>query len=84
MTAPHCQAAFINAIREEGTKEEACNYLQETWNDLCEARALLAQSSVQEAVKAAARLLLDSEFTRHAFSAHTLRDLNALAGEAKP
>lgn len=32
--APHVPAAFINAIAaEEGTKEEAVRYLQETWND---------------------------------------------------
>lgn len=27
-------AAFINSIAEEGTKEEAVNYLQSTWNEL--------------------------------------------------
>jgi len=32
---PHVPSAFINAIREEGTKEEACNYLQEQWNEIC-------------------------------------------------
>ena len=29
----HVQAAFINAIREEGTKQEACDYLQKQRND---------------------------------------------------
>lgn len=32
---PYVPAAFINAIREEGTKEEACNYLQKLWNERC-------------------------------------------------
>jgi hypothetical protein len=32
----HHPAAFINNIRDEGTKEEALLYLQETWNELCE------------------------------------------------
>ena len=32
---PHVQAAFINAIAEEGTKEEAIEWLQKTWNELC-------------------------------------------------
>lgn len=32
----HYPAAFINAIAEEGTKEEAIRYLQSTWNELCE------------------------------------------------
>lgn len=40
--APHHPAAFINTIWEEGTKEEACRYLQKTWDELCEARKLLA------------------------------------------
>ena len=35
MTYPHKPAAFINAIAEEGTKEEAVKYLQVTWNELC-------------------------------------------------
>lgn len=33
--APHVPAAFINAIREEGTKAEACDWLQKTWNEKC-------------------------------------------------
>lgn len=33
---PHHQAAFINAIADEGTKAEAIHFLQETWNELCE------------------------------------------------
>lgn len=33
---PHHQAAFINAIADEGSKEEAIHFLQETWNELCE------------------------------------------------
>jgi hypothetical protein len=36
--APHCQAGFINAIREEGTHEDACDWLQKTWNELMQAK----------------------------------------------
>jgi len=32
---PTVNAAFINAIREEGTKQEACDFLQEQWNETC-------------------------------------------------
>ncbi|MDZ7824435.1 MAG: hypothetical protein U5K75_10650 [Ahrensia sp.] len=32
---PHVPAAFINAIREEGTKQEACDYLQKYFNENC-------------------------------------------------
>ena len=30
---PHVPAAFINTIREEGTKKEACDFLQAQWNE---------------------------------------------------
>ena len=44
--APHVPAAFINAIAAEGTKAEAIQWLQRTWNALCrvqsELRALKA------------------------------------------
>ena len=36
---PNVNAVFINAIIksicEEGTKQEACDYLQEQWNEVC-------------------------------------------------
>lgn len=32
---PHVPAAFINAIAEEGTKEEAIEWLQKEWNENC-------------------------------------------------
>lgn len=35
---PHVPAAFINAIREEGTKAEACDWLQKQWNEICDLR----------------------------------------------
>ena len=38
---PHVRAAFINAIAEEGTKAEAVEYLQKTWNENCELRKQL-------------------------------------------
>lgn len=34
----HHQAAFINAIAEEGTKAEAIEWLQKTWDENCELR----------------------------------------------
>jgi len=37
--APHVPAAFINAIAEEGTKAEAVEWLQKTWNELCRAES---------------------------------------------
>ena len=37
--APFVRASFINAIREEGTKEEACDFLQKTWNEKCALQA---------------------------------------------
>ena len=37
--SPHVPAAFINAIREEGTHAEACNSLQRQWNESCSLRA---------------------------------------------
>jgi hypothetical protein len=37
--APHVPAAFINAIAEEGTKAEAIEWLQKTWNELCQAES---------------------------------------------
>ena len=38
---PHVPAAFINAIAEEGTKEEAIEWLQKQWNETCALRAEL-------------------------------------------
>jgi NTP pyrophosphatase (non-canonical NTP hydrolase) len=36
---PRRNAAFINAIAEEGTKAEAVEWLQKTWDELCAVRA---------------------------------------------
>lgn len=33
---PHTPAAFINAIAEEGSKKEAIEWLQKTWNERCQ------------------------------------------------
>lgn len=41
-TAKH-PAAFINIIAEEGTKEEAVKYLQQTWDDLWTLRDALSK-----------------------------------------
>ena len=35
MDYPHVPAAFINALAEEGTKDEAIEYLQKQWNETC-------------------------------------------------
>ena len=40
-------AAFINAIAEEGTKEEAVEWLQKTWNELCEAKTRIKELEAQ-------------------------------------
>lgn len=32
---PRVPAAFINVIAEGGTKQEAVEYLQSTWNEVC-------------------------------------------------
>lgn len=44
---PHVPASFINAIREEGTKDEACDWLQRQWNEICALREELAASEAQ-------------------------------------
>lgn len=35
---PHVPAAFINAIAEEGTKDDAIYHLQKLWNENCALR----------------------------------------------
>lgn len=39
---PHVNAAFINAIAEEGTKAEAITWLQKLWNENCALRKDIA------------------------------------------
>ena len=39
-------AAFINAIADEGTKEEAIEWLQKIWDELCDVKAELASTTV--------------------------------------
>ena len=41
---PHVPAAFINSIREEGTKDEALDWLQKQWNETCYLRAALVEA----------------------------------------
>jgi|GEM_PF-3690028 len=36
---PHVNAAFINALAEEGTRGELIEYLQKQWNETCWLRA---------------------------------------------
>lgn len=40
------RAAFINAIWEEGTKDEAVEWLQKTWDENCDLRSLNAELAV--------------------------------------
>ena len=51
---PHVPAAFINAIREEGTKEEACDFLQDQWNEVVALRRPVgkAEAALAKSVKA--------------------------------
>lgn len=41
--SPHRPAAFINAIEEEGTKQEAIEWLHTTWDELQDALALIKE-----------------------------------------
>lgn len=50
--APHSPAAFINAIAEDGTKAEAIEWLQKTWDELCEARRLLDAAATAQTATA--------------------------------
>lgn len=43
MTYPRVPAAFINAIAEEGTKEEAVQWLQKQWDETCALRVALCE-----------------------------------------
>ena len=43
-------AAFINAIAEEGTKAEAIKYLQETWDELQDAKKEIRMLKANEQV----------------------------------
>ena len=45
----HTQAAFINAIAEEGTKAEAVERLQMVWNERCEMADTIAALRAQRA-----------------------------------
>jgi len=53
---PHRPAAFINAIREEGTKDEACAGLQKIWNERC---SIAAERDALRAEVAEAKCLLE-------------------------
>jgi len=44
---PRTPAAFINAIAEEGTKEEAVEFLQRTRDDYCQCKRELAQARAE-------------------------------------
>ena len=45
---PHVRAAFINAIREEGTKQEACDWLQKQWNECCALRLRIKELEARD------------------------------------
>ncbi len=62
LDAPFVRAAFINAIREEGTKTEACDYLQKQWNETCALRTALKASEARVAgMREAAKGIVRSE-----------------------
>jgi hypothetical protein len=52
---PFVRASFINALSEEGTREELVRYLQEQWNETCAVRGALrsANSRIAELREAA-------------------------------
>ena len=45
--ALHFRAAFINAIAEEGTKQEAIAWLQQIWNERCQLKRELAAAEAE-------------------------------------
>lgn len=53
-------AAFINAIAEEGTKDEAITFLQRQWDEWCQMR--------DHARSLEARLIAQTELLREAWS----------------
>ena len=57
---PHCPAAFINAIADEGTKVEAVQWLQKTWNECCALRRV-----AEEAVRRASNLKSELNRANH-------------------
>lgn len=71
---PHVPAAFINAIREEGTKAEACDWLQKTWNELC---ALRSGNGGEVRVKALewVQNTKESVYGENSYTASPIRDL---------
>ncbi len=47
---PHAPSSLVNAIREAGTKDEACDYLQKKWNELCQTRARVSELEADNAI----------------------------------
>ena len=82
---PHVPAAFINAIREEGTKEEACNLLQKQWNETCALKKRVKE--LKEVLRQAriAALFFGSHKTQHdnPIVLRLIEAVNALATPAK-
>ena len=67
-------AAFINSVEETGTKREAIKYLQETWDELCDARAALSQereACMKAICSGCASGVPINEFGYHQHNAHT-------------
>ena len=44
MMYPHVNAAHINALAEEGTREELIEWLQKQWDEICVLRKALAEA----------------------------------------
>jgi len=64
--AQHSHAAFINAIREEGTKEEACDWLQITWGALCKVKKLREKHIAHIAELRAALIMAEGQLATFA------------------
>ena len=77
--APHTPAAFINAIAEEGSKKEAVEWLQKTWNERCQ---LERENEALRRESARADSYWENEAKRYAGNADYWRE-RADAAEAK-
>jgi len=83
--APQRPAAFINAIADEGTKAEAVEWLQKTWNELCQAQDALRslRSATPANARAVAEATMDAAYWKDR-SAHYLKTIRALRETQRP
>jgi hypothetical protein len=52
MKYPYVPAAFINAVAEEGTLDEAVSWLQKLWNENCALRGALEEIATSRVMAA--------------------------------